>query len=168
MTNVKMRAKAVVFENRAQLTWCVYDAENLPSAVELRTESGQLIRQFSGKSIGIGQGRSVVFSLPAPQLQSELGETHDLKYIDLIVVDHGICAKGIVRARMYRPTSAAELGRLANQAKKWPRGSSELMKIQQSISAHSADAIHFELNVTELGLSTDPAPSLNRVSFVPR
>ena len=151
-----MRAKAVVFENRAQLTWCAYDAQNCPSEVELRTENGQLIRLFSGKSIGIMQGRSVVFSLPASELQRDIGETQDLHYVDLIVVDSGISALGVARARMYRPTAAAELGRLAKQAKKWPRGSSELLKIQQSIAAHSADAIHFELNVTELGLSTDP------------
>ena len=168
MTNVKMRANAVVFENRAQLTWWAYDAENCPSAVELLTESGQLIRRFSGKSIGIGQGRSVVFSLPAPQLQRDIGEANDLHYVDLIVVDHGVSAAGIVRARMYRPTAAAELARLAQQAKR-ARASAELKKIQNAIAEHSANAVHFDLHVTELsGLSTDPATSLTKVSFVPR
>ena len=160
MTNIKMRAKAVVFENRAQLTWCAYVAEDCPSEVELRTENGQLIRRFSGRSIGIGQRRGVVFSLPARQLQRDIGETNDLHYVDLIVVDHGIFAAGNVRARMYRPTAAAELARLAQQAKRCLRASPELKKIQNAIAEHSANAVHFDLHVTELlGLPTDPAPS---------
>ena len=155
-----MRANAVVFANRAQLTWCAYDVANFASEVELWTENGQLIRRFSGKSIGIERGRSVVFSLPALQLQRDIGETNGLHYVDLIVVDHGIFAAGNVRARMYRPTAAAELARLAQQAKRCQRSSPELQKIQNAIAEHSANAIHFDLHVAELlGLPTDPATS---------
>jgi hypothetical protein len=153
MSKLIMQAQAIVFQNRATLNWTVNAGKNWPTVIELKSESGELVRRFEGKTLGICENRRVVFALPARQLKDEeaVGRLDDLNYVDLIHVDCGIADLGMVRARMFRPLAAVALARLAAQKR---AGSVEKAKLQSEIDRHSCDAINFDLEVTEFGAAS--------------